>query len=344
MGRASAVRGVSSHSLPGLFDDAPGGLQQVGQVVDRAGQPPAPPPRRGILNATFAQLVGLGPGPAQRSPGVDQQPLGLPGGDGGQLGQLPGDPPHGGRRLLPAGRRAGAQLGGDLVRSFPRRAGAVPHLGAHRAAGGLDPLAGRADATHRLGQQTGIGRIGHVRRHHRGIHPDPVGAQQLRFGRLGQQRLVEPGHRRRPTPRSQLHQRGRMRHRPVQRDPAKPPPSDRIGDLPTQRLIAQPVAELKKHQPQIRFHRRRRTTHPRVETRHERGEERLIREQRINASQLLGQPLQLLRQNRLPQRALIAYSTKHDGLNPFRNKGIEAILPAQRHPTAHQRADFFRSK
>ncbi|HVP50407.1 MAG TPA: hypothetical protein VMT56_04205, partial [Candidatus Bathyarchaeia archaeon] len=59
---------------------------------------------------------------------------------------------------------------------------------------------------------------------------------------------------------------------------------------------------------------------------------------------LLGQPAHLFRQQRLPQRALIAYSTKHDGLNPFRNKGIEAILPAQPHPTVHQRADFFRSK
>ena len=31
------------------------------------------------------------------------------------------------------------------------------------------------------------------------------------------------------------------------------------------------------------------------------------------------------------------------GLNPFRNKGIEAIFPAQRQLTADQLADFFRS-
>ena len=65
----------------------------------------------------------------------------------------------------------------------------------------------------RLGQQTRVGRIGHVRRHHRGVHPHPVGAQQLRLGGLGQQRLVQPVHRRRPAPRGQLHQRRRMRHR-----------------------------------------------------------------------------------------------------------------------------------
>ena len=56
------------------------------------------------------------------------------------------------------------------------------------------------------------------------------------------------------------------------------------------------------------------------------------------------EPPYLLGQHRLPQRALIAYSTKHDGLNPFRYKGIEAIVPAQNHPTADQRTDFFRSK
>src|SRR5208283_2245531 len=68
-----------------------------------------------------------------------------------------------------------------------------------------------------------------------------------------------------PAPGGQLHQRRRMRHRPVQRNPAEPPPGDRIADLPTQRLIAQPVAELQEHQPQIGFHRRRGTPDPQVE-------------------------------------------------------------------------------
>jgi hypothetical protein len=56
----------------------------------------------------FAQPVGLGAGAAQRSLGVDQQPLGRVGRGGGQLGQLADDPPDRGRRLLAAGRRAGA--------------------------------------------------------------------------------------------------------------------------------------------------------------------------------------------------------------------------------------------
>ncbi|EUA04808.1 hypothetical protein I545_0720 [Mycobacterium kansasii 662] len=29
---------------------------------------------------------------------------------------------------------------------------------------------------------------------------------------------------------------------------------------------------------------------------------------------------------------MIAYSTKHDGLNPFRNKDIEATFPAKPNP------------
>jgi len=230
--------------------------------------------------------------------------------------------PHRGRRLTAPGRRAGAQLGGDLMRAFPGRPRAVARPGAHRATGGLDPPAGRGDAANRAGQKPRIGRIGHIGRHHRGVHPDPGGAQQLRLRRLGQQGLIEPGHRRRPVPGGQLHQRGRMRHQPVERYPAKPPPGDRIGDLPTQRLIAQPVAKLSRTSTADRS--------PSVSTagpsadqkRHKRCEKRRIIQQRINASQLFGQPQQPFGKHRLPQRALIAYSTKHDGLNPFQHKGL----------------------
>jgi hypothetical protein len=48
----------------------------------------------------------------------------------------------------------------------------------------------------------------------------------------------EPVHRRRPTTRGQLHQRRRMLYRPIQRDPAEPPPGGRITDLPAQRVIS----------------------------------------------------------------------------------------------------------
>jgi hypothetical protein len=87
--------------------------------------------------------------------------------------------------------------------------------------------------------------------HHSGVGANLIGAQQLGRGRLGQQRLVEPGDRVVPAPGGDLHQRRRMRHPGTQRDPAKPLPGDRIGHFPTQRLIAQPVPELQKHQPQV---------------------------------------------------------------------------------------------
>jgi hypothetical protein len=50
--------------------------------------------------------------------------------------------------------------------------------------------------------------------------------------------------RQQPNGAGQLHQRRRMRHLTIERDPAEPPPADRIGHLPAQALVAQPVAEL----------------------------------------------------------------------------------------------------
>jgi hypothetical protein len=113
-----------------------------------------------------------------------------------------------------------------------------------------------------------------------------------------------------------------MRHRPIQPDPAEPAPSDRIRDFSAQRLIAQPIAELQKHQPQIGLHRCGRTPDPRIEERLERGEEHRIIEQPVDQRQLIGQLQQLRGKHCLPKRHLIAYSTKHDGLNPFGNKGL----------------------
>ena len=49
---------------------------------------------------------------------------------------------------------------------------------------------------------------------------------------------------------------------------------------------------------------------------------------------------QLRRKHCLPQRHLITYSTKHDGLDLLLAQGLEAILPIQHHQPADQRADF----
>jgi len=63
---------------------------------------------------------------------------------------------------------------------------------------------------------------------------------------------------------------------------------NRIGHLPAQHLIAQPVAELQEHQPQVGLHRDRRATDAGIEIRCKRREEHRIIQQRIHASQLSG--------------------------------------------------------
>jgi hypothetical protein len=56
-----------------------------------------------------------------------------------------------------------------------------------------------------------------------------------------------------------------MWHPPAQGDAAKPLPGDRVGDLAAQQLIAQPVAELQEHHPQVGLDRDRRAADDRVE-------------------------------------------------------------------------------
>jgi hypothetical protein len=53
-----------------------------------------------------------------------------------------------------------------------------------------------------------------------------------------------------------------------------------------------------------------------VKVHRERREERRVIQQRIDPGQLRRQPQHLLRQQRLPQRGLIAYGAEH-GLDPF---------------------------
>jgi DNA invertase Pin-like site-specific DNA recombinase len=138
------------------------------------------------------------------------------------------------------------------------------------------PFGYRYVLAHRLGQQPPVRRVGHIRADHRGIRPHPRGAQQPGTGRLRPQRLIQPRDRIFPAPGGQLHQRRRVRHPPIQPDPAKPPPADRVADLSAQALIPQPVAELEEHQPQVALHRRGRTAQHRMEIRRERGEERRV--------------------------------------------------------------------
>jgi len=110
------VRGDPGQPLPGLGGDPPGGLQQCGQVIDRAAEPASPTARSGIAAARRRQARGLALSPAQRPARVRQQPLRVRGGAPGQPGELPGDPPHHGLRLVAALRAAQPQPRRDTVR------------------------------------------------------------------------------------------------------------------------------------------------------------------------------------------------------------------------------------
>jgi len=95
-------RGGSGHPLPGLGRDPTGHLQQLGQVVDRPAQPATPPTRGCVLGSCCSQCLGLGLSAAQGPPGVRQELLSVAGCAFGQLGELTGDPLHGGLRLVAA--------------------------------------------------------------------------------------------------------------------------------------------------------------------------------------------------------------------------------------------------
>ena len=82
-------------------------------------------------------------------------------------------------------------------------------------------------------------------------------------------------------------------------------------------ISGQPVSKLQEHQPQIGLHRDRRATNPSIEIPCEGRKEHRIMQQRIHPTQLDRQHQQLRRQNRVPQRRLVTYSSEHDGLDPF---------------------------
>ena len=254
---------------------------------------------------------------AQRARAVADDRGGLAHRGLGQVGQLAGDALHRGLGLVALLRAAQLQLSRDRPRPAPGSAAPVPAVGPRRATGSLYPRHRACDLPDRLGQQPGVGRIRDSGSHDRRVGTDPVHPQQLRLRSLDQQSLVQRRDRAIPALGGDLHQRRRVRHPSAQRDAAEPLPRDRVGHLPTQRLVAQPVAELQKHQPQIGLHRYRRPTLTSVEERHERLEEHRVVQQHIHPRKLARHHQRLSRQDRVPQRRLVIYSSQHDGLDPF---------------------------
>jgi hypothetical protein len=101
-------------------------------------------------------------------------------------GQLPGDAPHHRPGLVTFLRRAQPQLGGDHAGPPTRRAAPVTDSSSRGATGGFDLRRVARNGADALGQQPGIGCVGHIGFRHRGVDPDPGGGQQFRLDRLDQ--------------------------------------------------------------------------------------------------------------------------------------------------------------
>jgi hypothetical protein len=160
-----------------------------------------------------------------------------------------------------------------------------------------------------------------------------VGAQQLALGGLGQQRPVERLDRLLAHPAGELGQRGRVWHLSAQGDAAEPLPADRVGDLAAQQLVAQPVAELQEHHPQVGVQRDRRPAQRGVEVRSQRGQKHRIVQQSVNGCQFSRQQPARFGQDRLPQRLLGVGGSQHLASNPLRHNRLRRSSRHSTHPS-----------
>jgi hypothetical protein len=266
------------------------------------------------------------PARASARPGVAGHPGGVGAGLLGQGGQLGG--PLGDLLLGLVG--AGAQRAGQLVRAAMGGTAAVPDPGTGRAAGGLDVLDRGLQLADGAGQQPSVGRVGHVGGDHGGVGADLVGAQHLVLGGGVEQGLVQRSDGLLAQAAGELDQGGRVRYLPAQRDAANPLPGDRIGDLAAHQLIAQPVAELQEHHPQVGVQRDTGAADARIEVAGQRGQERRGVEQGVDPGQLGGQPQAGVGQDRLPQRGLGVGGPQHHRSNRLCRKGSSGFF---RHST-----------
>jgi hypothetical protein len=134
-----------------------------------------------------------------------------------------------------------------------------------------------------------------------------------------------------------------MRDRHTEGDPAETLPGDRVGDLPAQRLEAEPVAVLQEHQPQVRLDRHRRQPEHRMEVQPERLEEGRVVQQPVDVLQLVRQPEAHLGEDRFPQGGLSVYRSQHDGLDPYLSYGSRPSSPIGVR-TTRTYPKFFRGK
>jgi hypothetical protein len=153
-----------------------------------------------------------------------------------------------------------------------------------------------------------------------------VGAQEFVLGRPVKQRLVQPVDGLLTQATGELDQGGRMGHPAAQGDAAESLPADRVGDLTAQQLIAQPVAVLEEHQPQVGVDRDRGPAAPGIEVDLEGLDEHRVVQQPVHPGQLGGQPEHPSRQDRLPQAGLRVAGPQHAASNPLRHNRLRRFF------------------
>src|SRR3954451_8361680 len=130
---------VPASPLPGLLDDLPGRVQQVGQVVDGPDETATPPTGGRVTAADSLEVGCVGSGLPHGAFGVGQQSFGFSGRGLGQVGELGVLAPHHRQRLVFRGRVAGPQFRVQVMRPPTRRTGPVPDLRPGSSTGGPDP-------------------------------------------------------------------------------------------------------------------------------------------------------------------------------------------------------------
>ena len=201
---------------------------------------------------------------------------------------------------------------------------------------------GLGELGHPFGEQTRVGRIGHIGRDDRGVGAHLVELDHVGRIRLVQQGLVQLVDGALPTAGGDLHQRGGVRHGIGDGDAAEASPGQGVGHLGAERLEAEPVAEAQEHHAQVGLHRDRRPAEHRVEVRDEGLEEDRVVEQAVDLFEPWWKGQELGREDCFPQGGLRVYlGAQHDG-SIHSGKGVWShrcfIRARTRAPRQHERA------
>jgi hypothetical protein len=153
-----------------------------------------------------------------------------------------------------------------------------------------------------------------VRRHHGGVHADFAAAHELSLLQVFKDQGVQGFQGPLAVFVRQLDERRGFRDPLLVADPAETPPRNGIRHFLHEGFIAQLVAELEIHQPQIRGHRHRRAAARLVEFLDEGLHEARVAEEFIHAGQLLREFSKVFGQDAVPQIRTRGVQLKHGNL------------------------------